>query len=215
MDPKVLFWTGALVNMALIVTLALFGVRARRRGDIAQHRRLMLSGAGLVGFFLTSYVFKLTFLGREDMSLWSPYAVWVLRFHETCVLVMLVAGSRGGRLEWIDHALLARCHRREGDAGAFAVALAQATGIVRPKVALLSATETASENMPSSRDALALAEWAADNIAEADVQGPLAFDNAISPASAETKGITGPALVEKDCSLTVTDYELGSKFNFS
>jgi putative membrane protein len=97
MDPKVLFWTGALVNMALIVTLALFGVRARRRGDIAQHRRLMLSGAGLVGFFLVSYVFKLVFLGREDMSLWSPYAVWVLRFHETCVLVMLVAGFLAAR----------------------------------------------------------------------------------------------------------------------
>lgn len=97
MDPKLLFWTGALVNMAAIVALALAGVRARRKGDLARHRRDMLSGAVLVGFFLTSYGFKVTFLGREDMSVWSPYAVWVLRFHETCVLVMLIAGFLAAR----------------------------------------------------------------------------------------------------------------------
>lgn len=92
MDPKLLFWTGALINMGVIVALAFAGVRARRRGEIALHRRLMLSGAALVGLFLSSYIFKVTFLGREDMSVWSTYAVWVLRFHETCILVMLIAG---------------------------------------------------------------------------------------------------------------------------
>jgi phosphotransacetylase len=90
-----------------------------------------------------------------------------------------------------------------------AVALAQATGIVRPKVAILSATETASEHMLSSLDALALAEWAAGNIAEADVQGPLAFDNAISPVSAETKGITGPVAGRAD-TLIVPSIEAGN-----
>ena len=97
MDPKLFFWTGALVNMAVIVGLAFAGVHARRHADIPQHRRLMLSCAGLVGFFLLSYVFKLVFLGREDMSVWSPYAVWVLRFHETCVLLMLLAGFFAAR----------------------------------------------------------------------------------------------------------------------
>lgn len=97
MDPKLLFWTGALVNMVVIVVLAFAGVRARRRGDIPLHRRLMLSCAGLVGFFLSSYVLKLAFLGREDLSLWSPYAVWVLRFHETCILLMLLAGFLAAR----------------------------------------------------------------------------------------------------------------------
>ena len=93
MDPKVLFWTGALANMAVIVVLAFAGVRARRAGDIDRHRRMMQLAGALVGLFLVAYVFKLVFLGREDMSSWSTYAVWTLRFHETCVLVMLIAGG--------------------------------------------------------------------------------------------------------------------------
>ncbi|MBW2267166.1 MAG: DUF420 domain-containing protein [Deltaproteobacteria bacterium] len=93
MDPKVLFWTGSFANLVAIVALAFAGVRARRSGNIQLHRRLMLSGAGLVGLFLVAYVLKLAILGREDLSTWSPYAVWVLRFHEACVLVMLVAGG--------------------------------------------------------------------------------------------------------------------------
>ena len=91
-DPKILFWTGALANMAAIVVLALLGVRARRRGDIEAHARSMVTAASLVVVFLVAYVLKLALLGREDMSVWSPHAVTVLRIHETCVLVMLVAG---------------------------------------------------------------------------------------------------------------------------
>lgn len=91
-DPKILFWTGALANMVAIVVLAALGVRARRRGDIEAHARSMLTAASLVVVFLVAYVLKLLLLGREDMSVWSPHAVTVLRIHETCVLVMLVAG---------------------------------------------------------------------------------------------------------------------------
>ena len=46
----------------------------------------------LVAGFLVSYVFKLMFLGREDMSVWSALDVWVLRIHEIFVLQMVVAG---------------------------------------------------------------------------------------------------------------------------
>lgn len=112
MDPKVLFWTWALVNMIAIVALAFAGVRARRAGDIARHRRLMLSGAALVVVFLAAYVAKLAVLGREDMQAWSPYAVWVLRFHETCVLVMLLAGALAVRRGMA----LARTRNVTGDA---------------------------------------------------------------------------------------------------
>jgi len=97
MDAKLVFWTGALVNMAAIVALGFAGVRARRRGDVPRHRRRMLSAAALVGLFLAAYVVKLALLGREDMSVWSPRAVWVLRFHEMCVLAMLVAGFLAAR----------------------------------------------------------------------------------------------------------------------
>lgn len=93
MDPKILFWTWALANMGLIVAFAFVGVSARRAGDLAGHRRMMMLAAALVGVFLAAYVLKLAFLGREDMSVWSTYAVWTLRFHESCVAVMLIAGG--------------------------------------------------------------------------------------------------------------------------
>jgi hypothetical protein len=129
MDPKLLYWTGALVNMAVVVALAARGVQLRRRGEIARHRRHMLGAGALVGLFLVSYAFKLAWLGREALELWSPADVWVLRLHETCVLTMLLAGgfaaSRGFRLAHTRAAsgrpgdppappALARWHRRGG-----------------------------------------------------------------------------------------------------
>jgi uncharacterized membrane protein YozB (DUF420 family) len=102
MDAKLLYWSAALLNMALIAGLAIHGVRCVRRGETARHARSMRAAGLLVGLFLVSYVLKLTFLGREDRGSWSPAAVNLLRFHELCVLAMLVAGSAalllGGRL---------------------------------------------------------------------------------------------------------------------
>ena len=92
MDGKLVYWTAALVYMSLVVSLAVAGVRMRRRDEIAQHRRLMLTGGALVVLFLLSYAAKLFFLGREDMASWSSEAVWVLRIHEAFVLTMLVSG---------------------------------------------------------------------------------------------------------------------------
>lgn len=101
-DPKLLYWTAAFVNMSVLAALALSGVRHARRGEVARHRRSMRIAAALVGVFLASYPLKLLFLGREDMHAWSTTAVWVLRLHELCVLVMLVGGGlalvRGLRL---------------------------------------------------------------------------------------------------------------------
>jgi uncharacterized membrane protein YozB (DUF420 family) len=93
MDPKVAYWTGALVNMVAIVALALRGIAHARGGDVTRHRRFMRAAALLVAAFLVSYVLKLGLLGREALELWSPRAIWVLRFHETCVLVMVAAGG--------------------------------------------------------------------------------------------------------------------------
>ena len=93
MDPKLLFWTGALANMVVIVALAAAAVRARRRGDIRRHRRGMLAAAALVGLFLLSYALKLVWLGREEIERWSVTDVWILRIHELCVLAMLFAGG--------------------------------------------------------------------------------------------------------------------------
>lgn len=102
MDAKLIFWCGALANMAAMFALMANGVRQVRRGNVVAHRRSMIAATCLVAAFLTAYLFKATLLGKEDFSLWSQAAVWNLRFHETCVLFMLLAGGlallRGRRL---------------------------------------------------------------------------------------------------------------------
>ena len=93
MDPNVLYWTGALANMAAMFALMLIGVARGRKGRLAEHRRALLAASSLVALFILSYLFKLAFLGREDLSRWSPGAIWSLRFHEFCVLCMVVSGG--------------------------------------------------------------------------------------------------------------------------
>jgi len=93
MDPKLLFWTAALVNLGVLCALALAGVRHARRGEIARHRRAMKIATVLILAFLGSYVLKVGLLGREDQSVWSQLDVWVLRIHELFVMVMIAAGG--------------------------------------------------------------------------------------------------------------------------
>ncbi len=62
-------------------------------------------------------------------------------------------------------------------------------GIDRPKVAILSATEEVLDSVPSSKDAEELTKLAKKENLNADVFGPLAFDNCISKKSAAIKGI--------------------------
>ena len=93
MDAKVLYWTGAFVNLGVIAVLAVRGVALARRGAIEAHRRSMLGAAFLVVAFVVSYGFKLAFLGREDLSVWSSGHITNLRVHETCVLLMLLGGT--------------------------------------------------------------------------------------------------------------------------
>jgi len=93
LDPKVVYWTGALANMLAAVACACLGVRRVRRADVAGHARLMKMAGVLVGLFLISYVVKVGALGREQLELWEPRFVHVLRFHETCIAVMVLAGA--------------------------------------------------------------------------------------------------------------------------
>ena len=67
-----------------------------------------------------------------------------------------------------------------------AVDLAHALGIERPKVAILSAVETVEAKIPSTIEAAALCKMAdRGQIAGAVLDGPLAFDNAISREAAD------------------------------
>jgi phosphate acetyltransferase len=71
-----------------------------------------------------------------------------------------------------------------------AIDLAQAVKIARPKVAILSAIETVNPRIPSTVEAAALCKMAQRGQIEGGIlDGPLAFDNAISEAAAHTKGI--------------------------
>ena len=68
-----------------------------------------------------------------------------------------------------------------------AIDFANKIGISRPKVALLSATEEILESVPSSLDADKITKRAKEENINADVFGPLAFDNSISKKSASIK----------------------------
>ena len=82
-------------------------------------------------------------------------------------------------------------------------------GISRPKVSVLSATEEVLESVPSSLDAAEISKLAKDENLEADVFGPLAFDNSISKKSAGIKGIKNSVAGEADI-LLVPSVETGN-----
>jgi phosphate acetyltransferase len=91
-----------------------------------------------------------------------------------------------------------------------AIELAHTLGIERPKVAILSAVETVTSRIPSTIDAAALCKMAdRGQITGADIDGPLAFDNAISPAAAAAKGIVSAVAGDADI-LLVPDLEAGN-----
>jgi uncharacterized membrane protein YozB (DUF420 family) len=79
--------------MAVIVALAVRGVRAIRAGNVAAHRRAMTLAGVLVGAFLGSYVVKRLALGPEDLDTWSAVARTNLYVHESFVVTMLLAGG--------------------------------------------------------------------------------------------------------------------------
>ncbi len=80
-----------------------------------------------------------------------------------------------------------------------AVDLAHRLGQDRPRVAVLSATESVNPHLPSSIDADDLTAWAGDAVGnKAAVYGPLAFDLAVSPEAARIKGIDHPVAGRAD-----------------
>ena len=82
-------------------------------------------------------------------------------------------------------------------------------GISKPKIAVLSATEEVLESVPSSLDAAELTKLAKEENLNADVFGPLAFDNSISKKSAGIKGIKNSVAGEADV-LLVPSVETGN-----
>lgn len=91
-----------------------------------------------------------------------------------------------------------------------AIDVARALGIELPRVALLSAVETVTARIPSTLDAAALCKMAdRGQIRGALLDGPLAFDNAISAQAARLKGIDSPVAGAVDI-LVAPDIEAGN-----
>ena len=82
-------------------------------------------------------------------------------------------------------------------------------GIQRPKISILSATEEILESVPSSIDADEITKLAKKDNLNADVFGPLAFDNSISKKSAAIKGVKNIVAGEADV-LLVPSVETGN-----
>jgi phosphate acetyltransferase len=80
-----------------------------------------------------------------------------------------------------------------------AIDLAISLGVQRPKVAILAAVETVTSKMPATIDAAALCKMAERHqITGGLLDGPLAFDNAISKEAAITKGIKSEVAGDPD-----------------
>ena len=89
------------------------------------------------------------------------------------------------------------------------VEFAKRIGISKPKVSVLSATEEVLDSMPSSIDAKELTKRAKEEGIEADVFGPMAFDNSVSENAAEIKGIKNVVAGKTDI-LLVPNVETGN-----
>ncbi|WP_066459773.1 bifunctional enoyl-CoA hydratase/phosphate acetyltransferase [Castellaniella caeni] len=91
-----------------------------------------------------------------------------------------------------------------------AIDLAHAIGVARPRVAILAAVETISTGMPATLDAAALCKMAdRGQITGGLLDGPLAFDNAVSQAAAHIKGIRSDVAGRADI-LVAPDLESGN-----
>lgn len=91
-----------------------------------------------------------------------------------------------------------------------AIDLALTLGIQNPKVAILSAIESVSPKLQSTLEAAALCKMAdRGQISGGLVDGPLAFDDAVSPEAAQAKGIVSPVAGQADI-LVAPDLETGS-----
>ena len=100
--------------------------------------------------------------------------------------------------------------QEKADIAQNAIDLARALGVERPKVAVLCATESVNPAMPATLDAAALSKMAdRQQIRGGDIDGPLAFDNAISREAADQKGIVSRVAGDADI-LLVPDIEAGN-----
>ena len=90
------------------------------------------------------------------------------------------------------------------------VSVAHACGIERPNVAILSATEEPIPSMPTSIQAAELADWGNEQGFAAEIDGPFALDNALSPDAVRIKGMTDRPVAGNANAILVPNIECGN-----
>lgn len=90
------------------------------------------------------------------------------------------------------------------------VKLLHKLGNARPKVAMLSATESAIPSVPSAMEGRELADWAKANVEGADFSGPLALDLILSSEAVATKGLTDDPVAGDADAIIVPDIVSGN-----
>lgn len=90
------------------------------------------------------------------------------------------------------------------------VRVGHACGIERPKIAILSATEEPIPSMPTSIQAAELADWGNEQGWDAEIDGPFALDNALSPEAVRIKGMTGRPVAGNADAILVPNIECGN-----
>lgn len=94
----------------------------------------------------------------------------------------------------------------------YCVAVAQALGVAKPKVALVAASEQVLPKVQPTVDAAIIAKMAErGQIKGCFVDGPMGLDAAIDPESARTKGLGGPVAGDADC-LVFPNIDAGNVF---
>ena len=96
------------------------------------------------------------------------------------------------------------------DAIRHVTALGLKLGLPRPRIAILSATETPMASMPQSLEARALADWAVEAVPEADVSGPLAMDLVLSAEAARIKDRSDDPVAGRADAVIVPDIVTGN-----
>jgi phosphate acetyltransferase len=100
--------------------------------------------------------------------------------------------------------------RTKADAITNALQLLKALGVTAAKVAIVAAVETVNANIPATMDAVALVALAREGrFGLAIIEGPFGFDNAISSAAAQAKGIVSIVAGDPDL-LVVPDLNSGN-----
>lgn len=187
--------------------------------DIAAHRLVDASGEADAG----DKAARLTGAGEADALMKGHLHTDVfmkaalhreagLRTGKRLVHIFHISPPDGGRAIMVcDAALNVAPDMTTRQAGVVAVAeLGAALGIERPKIAVLSATETPIPSMPSSEEARDLADWAKAEGVAADVSGPLALDLILSPEAVAIKGVENDPVAGRADAVMVPDIVSGN-----